>query len=93
MKSPGLKPIKAQNARSSSACVLAVAGAETLPAPIAVGPVGQLRTGFSQIDPHGDSVHMGHKNRMEPAVSDKFGTRPSISGSVIHTTGFVREFL
>jgi hypothetical protein len=38
---------------------------------IAVGAVGQSPYRIQQIDPHGDSVHMGHKNRMEPAVSDK----------------------
>ena len=31
---------------------------------IAVGAVGQSPYRVQQIDPHGDSVHMGNKNRM-----------------------------
>jgi hypothetical protein len=38
---------------------------------IAVGAVGQSPFRVQQIDPHGDSVHMGHKNRMKLAVSNK----------------------
>ena len=46
-------------------------GAETRPVLIAVGAVGQSPYRVQQIDPHGDSIHMGNKNRMKPAVSDK----------------------
>jgi hypothetical protein len=59
----------------------------------APGAVGQSPFPVQQIDPHGDSAHMGTR---EPDEACRFGqawTRPSISGSVIHTNGFVRELL
>jgi len=43
-----------------------------------------------QIDPHGDNIHMGRKNRMKPAVSDK-QARGRLPGGV-NSNGFVREF-
>ena len=52
---------------------LADVGAETRPAPINVGAVGQSPYRVQQIDPHGDSVHMANKDRTKPAVSDKLG--------------------
>ena len=60
---------------------------------IAVGAVGQSPYRVQQIEPHGDSVHMGNKNRMKPAVSDKLGRGRISLGGVIHAKGFVREFL
>ena len=63
------------------------------PVLIAVGAVGQSRYRVQQIDPREDSIHMGHKNWMKPAVSDKLGRGRGISGGVIHANGFVREFL
>jgi hypothetical protein len=49
----------------------AVVGAETRSVLIAVGPVGQSPYRVQHVDPHGDSVHMGHKTRTKPTASDK----------------------
>jgi hypothetical protein len=70
----------------------AAVGAETRPVLIAVGAVGQSPYRVQQIDPHGDSIHMGPKNRMKCRFA-KAQTRPSISDGVLHANGFVRKFL
>src|SRR6516225_1887052 len=85
MRSPGLKPIEAENARSASLGFYvpgAVVGAETRPRAF-----GETPLSGQQIDPHGNSVHMGDKNRMKPAVSDEPRRGPSISGGVIRAHG------
>src|ERR1700676_947091 len=53
------------------------------------GAVGQSPYRVQQIDPHGDSVHMGNKNRMKPAVSDKLGRgRISLAASFTQKVSF-----
>ena len=65
-----------------------VVGAEMHPRAVGESPLSR-----QPIDPYGDSAHMGYKNRMKPAVSDKIG-RGEVPRTVPFTqNGFVREFV
>jgi len=96
MRSPGLKPIGARNARSSSACVSylatepeAAVGAETRPRADCNRCCWSTRLPSSAVDPHKDSIHIGPKNRMKPAVSDKHGRgRVSRAASLAQVVSF-----
>jgi hypothetical protein len=67
-------------------------GAEMRPKLIAPGGVGHSPLQVRQIDAPGDSIHMGMEESHKALRFGRAGTRPGISGAVIHANGFAREF-